>query len=216
MALTSSYLVAVSKLGELLHAARSAQAPERFTTRFLASLGYKSTNDRLFIGLLKALGFLDPSGAPKQRFYDYLDETRSKQVLAEGIQEAYEDLFRVNRTAHKMDQQQVKSKLKSLTQGQYSDNVLSNMARTFVELVKHADFQSPKARRPEKTSEAASNSPEVQEPAVEQVPGAPSGTPRTHTRVVDSLAYRIEVVLPATRDKSIYDAIFKSIKEHLL
>jgi hypothetical protein len=28
--------------------------------------------------------------------------------------------------------------------------------------------------------------------------------------------YRIEIVLPAVRDQAIYDAIFRSAKEHLL
>jgi len=31
-----------------------------------------------------------------------------------------------------------------------------------------------------------------------------------------ALVYRIEIVLPAVRDQAIYDAIFRSAKEHLL
>ena len=144
MAITSSYLVAVGRLGELLNAIRNAQAPERFTIKFLQELGYKSTNDRLFVGLLKALGFLDQSGIPQQRYFDYLDETQSGQVLAEGIRGAYEDLFRVNTSAHEMTDKQVKNKLKSLSQGQCSEPILRNMSRTFLELVKFGDFESPR------------------------------------------------------------------------
>ena len=216
MAITSSYLVAVGKLEELLQAVRKAQAPERFTTRFLEELGFKSTNDRLFIGLLKALGFLDEGGTPQQRYFDYLDETQSKIVLAQGIQEAYEDLFRVNKQAHEMSQTQVKNKLKSLTQGQYSDNVLSNMSRTFVELVKFADFANPKPSVATKEPEAPlaeAESRESRDLPASKVDQAPRESNR---RLIDALSYRIEVVLPPTRDKTIYDAIFRSLKEHLL
>lgn len=214
MAITSSYLVAVGKLEELLQAVRRAQAPDRFTIKFLAELGYKSTNDRLFIGLLKALGFLDESGVPQQRYFDYLDETQSEIVLAQGIEEAYEDLFRVNKQAHEMTSTQVKNKLKSLTQGQYSDKVLSNMSRTFVELVKFADFENAKPT-PIKTEEDQQTSEDEVEEIDDDIE-APTSAPRTNTRLVDSLSYRIEVVLPPTRDKAVYDAIFRSLKEHLL
>lgn len=216
MALTSSYLVAVKKLDELLGALRSAQAPNRFTINFLTSLGFKSTNDRLFVSLLKALGFLDQGGVPQQRYFDYLDETQSRQVLAADIQEAYEDLFRVNKNAHKMSQQQVKNKLKSLTQGQCNDAVLQNMARTFVELVKFADFETVKGKaqqRPEpRLQEEVATEGKEQAPAEEHQPLPREGG----KRLIDSLSYRIEVALPTTRDKAVYDSIFRSLKEHLL
>jgi len=216
MAVTSSYLVAVGKLGELLAAIRNAQAPERFTTKFLEGLGYKSTNDRLFIGLLKALGFLDGNGTPQQRYFDYLDESRSKSVLADGLQVAYEDLFRLNKNAHQFTLEQVKGKLKSLTQGQVSYTVLKNMARTFVELVKHADFDSaPAPSLPTLSSEDLSGV-DISAETSPEGKGAASTHGRKPARLIDSLAYRIEVVLPSTRDKATYDAIFRSLKEHLL
>ena len=216
MAITSSYLVAVGKLGQLLEAIRNAQAPERFTIRFLESLGYKSTNDRLFISVLKALGFLDQNGGPQQRYYDYLDETQSEQVLAQGIQEAYEDLFRTNKNAYQLTQDEVKNKLKSLMQGQHSHSVLANMARTFVELVKFGKFEhSPKKGSPLPEAKASAQPKTTRETKTEHpLPsGKPEGMPK---RLIDSLSYRIEVVLPSTRDKAIYDAIFQSVKEHLL
>ena len=208
--------MAVGKLGELLEATRKAQAPDRFTTRFLESLGYRSTNDRLFIGLLKALGFIDEGGAPQQRYFNYLDETQSAQVLAEGINEAYEDLFRVNKKAHEMSQTQVKSKLKSLTQGQYSDNVLNNMSRTFVALVKFANFESRKATAPESQDDTVRPEVAVDQPRSGTDAELPPSLAPPGSRLIDSLAYRIEVVLPPTRDKAVYDAIFRSLKEHLL
>jgi Family of unknown function (DUF5343) len=41
--------------------------------KFLENLGFTSTNDRLFIGILKDLGFLNRDGAPQRRYFDFLD-----------------------------------------------------------------------------------------------------------------------------------------------
>jgi hypothetical protein len=93
MALLTSYLLKTSSIGEFFNALRSARAPERFTHKFLKDLEFKSSNDRLFLGVLKGLGFIDDAGVPQQRYFDFLDQTNSGRVLAEAIEEAYSDLF---------------------------------------------------------------------------------------------------------------------------
>jgi len=208
MALTTAYLINASKLEQFLNDLRSAQAPERFTLKFLEELGYKSTNDRLFIGLLKALGFIDDSGAPQQRYFAFLDDTRWREVLAEGVREAYEDLFRLNKKAHNMSRTDVTGKLKSLTEGKKSENVIDNMARTFLELAKLGDFAASEAP-------ALEEKPETQ-PAPQMAAQEERTVLHTRSRLVDGLTYRIELVLPPTRDKAIYDALFRSLREHLL
>src|SRR4051812_49037275 len=126
----------------MLNAIRSAQAPSKFTNAFLESLEFKSSSDRLIIGVLKALGFLDDTGKPTDRYFRYLDQTQSEQVMAEAIRAAYEDLFRVNINAHTLSRQDVINKFKTLSQGTLSDSVLDKMAMTFTALVKHADFET--------------------------------------------------------------------------
>src|ERR1035438_4276344 len=102
MALTNAYLVTTKNLEAFFNALLSAKAPERFNNTFLSELGFSSSNDRLFIGLVKSLGFVDDAGAPQQRYYDFLDQSQSKQVLAQAVTEAYEDLFRVNTKANEI------------------------------------------------------------------------------------------------------------------
>ena len=219
MALTTAYLVSSKNLGSFLDAIRSAQAPKKFTVQFIEQLGFKSTNDRLFIPVLKGLGFLDQQGVPTQRYFDFLDHTQSKKVLAQGIRDAYEDLFRINTKANTLLRPELEGKLKSLTQGKLSDVVLSNTVRTFLELVKQADFSGSSAL---KAAENAAEAEESEEPTAAQSgesPVADRDLPKPHpraNRAFDALAYRIEVVLPSTRDKLVYDAIFRSLREHLL
>lgn len=212
MGLTSSYLLALSRLPDLLKAVQTAEAPDRFTQKFLEDLGFKSTNDRLFIGVLQGLGFLDSNRVPTERYFRYLDEEVAPAVLAEGIRDAYEDLFRVNKKAYNLSTTAVKGKLKSLTQGRYSDTVIGNMAKTFTGLVKLADFESEQpAAGP---TEARDETNDINDSVVENdEPVVPvhGRLPANHT-----FTYRIEIVLPNTRDKAVYDSIFRSMREHLL
>jgi Family of unknown function (DUF5343) len=143
MALTNAYLITTRNLEAFLNAIRSARAPERFTNRFLTQLDFASSNDRLLIGVLKGLGLLDENGAPTQRYYDFLDQTESGRILADAIREAYADLFAINRNAQDMTVEEVKNKLRTLTQGQKSENVLNLMATTFKALTTLADWDAP-------------------------------------------------------------------------
>lgn len=103
-------------------------------------MGYKSSAERLIIGVLKSLNFLEDDGRPTQRYHDYLDQTQSEAIMAEAVKEAYADLFQVNKNAQNMTGTEVFNKLKTLSQGQYSESVLKKMSSTFISLCTQSDF----------------------------------------------------------------------------
>lgn len=193
----------------MLNAIRGAQAPEKFTLAFLSSLDYKSSSDRLIISVLKALGFLDTESRPTERYFQYLDQTQSETVMAGAIRDAYSDLFQVNTKAHEMSRGDLKGKLKTLTQGTVKDSVIDKMAMTFVALVKHADFSKPQDSLPsEETADKTTHSDAAAPPKTSPPKSTPSG-------LFGGLHYNIQIILPSTRDTKVYDAIFRSMKEHL-
>jgi len=203
-------LMTSKNLEAFLNAIQSAKAPERFTNKFLTDLEFKSTNDRLFIGILKGLGFLDEGGIPTERYFSFLDQGNSATVLAGAIREAYEDLFALNRNANGMTESQVKGKLKTLTQGKKSAKVLSLMAKTFVALCELADFSS-KATTTTKDEDATSDDEVVAEETHN------TGSQRLeHTGGKLQMHYNIQLILPDARDPKVYDAFFSSLKKHLL
>jgi DNA-binding transcriptional MerR regulator len=200
MALPSAYFTSTKNTAAIFQAIQTAQAPQRFTTRFLAGLGYANANDRTMINVLKALRFLDDTGVPLKRYHEYLDQTQSASVLSEALRDAYEDLFRVNIRANEMTLQDVKNKMKTLSEGQYSDRVLTQMATTFTTLAKLADFSkavAPPVVKPEETPEDL----------IEHV--------REDPLILKGLVYNINLHLPESRDPAVYDALFKSLKQHL-
>lgn len=209
MALPSSYLTSTKNLEGILNSISGAQAPEKFTTRFLESLDYKTSSDRLVIGVLKSLGFLADDGRPTQRYFEYLDQTQSGRVLAEAVREAYSDLFLVNKNANGMSRAEVLNKFKTLSQGQYSESVLDKMASTFTALAGLADWESPPVTSVQPaTSEAKGEA-------------APETITRDTSRVssgglsIGGLVYNIQLILPESRDPKVYDVLFESLRRHL-
>jgi len=214
MAMQPVYLVAVKNLPKFLDALRHAQAPDKLSLRFVEELGFTSTNDRLFVPLLKALRFIDEAGKPTSRYHAFLDDTQWKRVLAEGIRDAYPDLFRVNRNANTLSREALSGKIKSLTEGKASEAVLGNTTKTFMELVKLADFSESGVVREDN---AAPDSEQPEPPAERPALASKTTEEPSHLRLGETaLVYRIEIVLPAVRDQAVYDAIFRSAKEHLL
>jgi hypothetical protein len=217
MAMQPVYLIAIKNLAKFLEALRHAQAPEKVGLRFVEELGFTSTNDRLFIPLLKAMKFLDDTGKPTARYHSFLDDTQWKSVLADGVRDAYPDLFRVNRSANALNRDQLSGKIKSLAEGKLSPAMLGNVTKTFMELVKLADFSGDRVDAPKSD---VSEEPDVTSRSALSL--ATKDDARGDGGAGDSrqgsptLVYRIEIVLPAVRDQAIYDAIFRSAKEHLL
>jgi hypothetical protein len=218
MSLSTAYLVTTKNLEAFLNAIKTAKAPERVNNKFLTNLEFTTTNDRLFIGLLKALGFVDDSGVPTKRYFDFLDQTRSGIILAEAIREAYSDLFAINTKAQELSLEEVKNKLRTLTQGQNSDNVLGLMAKTFKALTDLGDWNAPvgtgASSTPSPAPVAETEHPAKEhEPAAKQVQEERDGKSRLQFR---ELHYNIQIVLPESRDIAVYDAIFESLRRHLL
>jgi len=205
VALPTSYLTSTKNLEGIFSAIQGAQAPEKFTQAFLESLEFKSNFDRLIINVLKSLDFLDDNGRPKDRYFRFLDQTQAPKVLAESIRDAYQDLFRVNTKANELSKPEVINKFKTLGQGQISESVLDKMAGTFTALVRLADFQSPA------TAQAA---PPMDTRSADEQPEKP--TIGHQGLKLGGLVYNIQIVLPESRDAAVYDALFQSLRRHLL
>ena len=206
--LPDSYVQTPNKVKDYLQAMLNAEAPERFSQDFLGKLGFKSTNDRLWIGVLKDLGFLDLDGKPTQRYFSFLDRTQWKKVLAEAIRDGFSGLFAVNLQANSASREEVKNKLRTLYQGQKTDRVIDLISSTFEALVKEADFTELSIDSSENDNSNTQIDPNLDQNR------KPSSVGEKSVQF-GSLTYQINIVLPSTRDQSVYDAIFKSLREHL-
>jgi hypothetical protein len=212
MSLPNSYTLKPGSIPAYFDALLDAHPPDRFSIKFLENLDFTGTNDRLFIGILKELGFLNADGVPQQRYFDFLDRSRSKHVLAEAIQDSFRDLFAVNTKAHELSVEDARNKLRTLYSGKKTDLVIGHIAKTFRALCDYADFSKP-SHTTIPTDEAHPIPSDKANPQPKQPQEKP--TIASSILAVDSLQYHINIVLPDSRDQAVYDAIFKSLREHL-
>lgn len=212
MALPDSYTQKPTAIPAYFEAILDAEAPERFTQSFLENLEFKSTNDRLFIKILKDLRFLDADAVPTDRYFEFLDRSRSQRVVAEGIREAYADLFAVNIKAHELAVAEVKNKLRTLYKGAKTDLVIDRISSTFVALCEYADFTGPARSGKDRGEVVDEQDADEDGDRTDAVNGSP---PAPGSLSLGALQYHFNIVLPESRDQAVYDAIFKSLRDHL-
>ena len=101
--------------------------------------------------------------------------------------------------------------------GQKTDLVIGNIAKTFKALCEYADWSQPSPQPspvpPSSPTEPPADSGVAKEPPTLSARGDRSlSAPQLN---VSALQYHVNIVLPDTRDQAVYDAIFKSLREHL-
>lgn len=204
--LTSRYMTSVKNVPAILQKIVEGTAPDKFTVAHLKGIGFKSSNDQGIIPLLKDLKFLTADGTPTKRYHDYRDKSKSRQVLGEALRETYEDLFHIKEHPADADRQAIIGRFKSVHNA--TDAVAERQAMTFFAFLKLADITA-KTKHPAKPAEGTT---EVEQKAETPVKSATEFRPLPFS----GLRYNIEIHLPATKDVEVYNAIFKSLKEHLL
>ena len=199
------YVNGYGKIPELFTEIKKASVPTKFTQDFIYTmLGLKSTSFRAMVPLLKNLGFLDQANVPTEAYKQYRDDTLSKKIMAQQVLKAYPTLFSANEFAYKLNKADLTAKLKTVLGTAENDDNLNAVAGTFTELVKLSDFENKK-----------------QEKVVEDIPvpekDIPTNqVPRQGSDLRFGLSYTINLNLPATTEIEVFNAIFKSLKEHIL
>jgi hypothetical protein len=203
MGLPTTYTQEFKRIEELFSKIRDAQAPGKFTNQILVDWGFKSKNHRAFIPLLKALGFLTADGSPTQRYLEYRSHSASKAIMGEAIRDAYSDIFLIKERPTAVDKSLIEGKFKSFHNA--SDTVAGLMAKTFFALLDLADLNE---------TSTTTSIPKEQE--TEENEEKPNGGKRSKSQGNYELHYNIQIHLPATKDVEVYNAIFKSLKDHLI
>ena len=211
MALLKQSVQVYAKLDEFFEKLREGQAPEKFTRSFLQDLGFKSSNWPAAIRLMKGLGFLSSDGAPTASYMEFLDKTRWRVVLGKLVREAYGDIFVMKREPTADDFEMIVGKYKSTYN--MTGVAAERAARTFLALLELSDKNALLAES--SANESPSEPPP--DPHQEQpvTPAMPPSLPPMPPREV-GLHYNIQIHLPATKDVGVYNAIFKSLREHIV
>jgi hypothetical protein len=134
VAIPEAYINNVGSLAKFLEEIRTAGVPERVTFEFLKTLGFKSSNDRPIIGVLKAIGFLDANGTPTDSYRSFRDPDLGPKVLARALRSAYAELYLANTKAHDLPLEKLKGIIATKTSK--GTVVVKLIASTFKTLAK--------------------------------------------------------------------------------
>ena len=131
-----AYTTVTGKTKPLLEKIRTVGVPPKVTEAWLKTLGFKSTNDRTLIGVLKFIGLIDQAGIPTARWSAYRANHRT--VLGEAIRSGYADLYAVYPDAHTRSNTELQHVFS--TSSSAGQQVVGKTVKTFKALVEEAEF----------------------------------------------------------------------------
>jgi Family of unknown function (DUF5343) len=217
MSLSNAYVLNYGQLAEVFRRIAEGQAPDKFTVQYLKDLGFTSSNYRAVIPLLKTLGFLTPDGIPTNRYLEYRNPAQSRRVMGDAVHEAYGDLFTIKANPTESDFDLIEGKFRSALNA--TTNTSKYMASTFYALLELADTETPVGlTEPPKVQQGKleeRNEVSTKPPASPHVAVSEKAIGNSHSQST-ALHYNIQIHLPATKDVEVFNAIFKSLREHLL
>lgn len=204
-----AYTKVSGKLKDFLGKIRSLGVPSSLTTRWLESIGYKSTNDRTILPVIRQIKFIDDQNVPTDKWVSYRGGNH-KKVLAIGIQEGYPDLFAVYPDAYNRSTEELENYFS--TKSTAGKQVISAIATTFKALCELADFSSNSSEQIEenKISAAVNVTEKPSTPkhdAKESHQGKSEFTPKLHIDI------QIHISPDATPQQ--IEQIFESMAKHL-
>lgn len=207
------YAQAISTVETMLEKIKTASVPEKFSQDFVSTkLMMKGGNGRAAIPFIKKMGLVSDDGTPTERYKEFRNSTKSGKAIADAIGEMYNELFEMNEYVHELGVNELKALVVEATGAEPSSTPVRKVVTTFQALCKLADFGV--------VGDVSENA----EPEVHKNPSSQVSQPLyQHTHEPNgnksesiNLSYTINLNLPATTDIEVFNAIFKSLKQHLM
>ena len=212
------YVKVQGNLKKVLATIQSTGVPAKFTTKSLEVMGFKSSNDRPIIGVLKFIGFIDDTGTPTELWRRYRNKDIASDVFGQTVKSAYDDLFSLYPDAHLKEFPVLRNYFSVHTS--VGEQALTAIVRTFKSLCELSTFEQNDAT-------AASTATGSHGTASTNSVGEETPTTSPETAITTSVKtngldrglavnINIELHLPSTNDGEVYDKLFDALKRHLL
>ncbi len=206
MADSLPYLVAPGSIKNCLEKVKAAATPERVTQDFIATkLNIKGGTGKALIPYLKKIGFVASDGSPTDLYKQFRNHATAGAAAAKAVKTGYKELAHVNEYFYELNDKDLQALILQVTGAEEGNQVAKLTLTTLKTLKAFADFEA-KSVVPAKDQQKDGSTGDSEK--------ASSGG--KHTGVGLNLAYTINLNLPATADQAVFNAIFRSLKEHLL
>lgn len=207
MAASIPYLLSATSLKSALDKIRSAATPPRVTKDFVNSvLLIKGGTGDAIAPYLKRIGFVASDGTPTDLYKRFRNLSTGGTAVAEAVRLGYKELASANEYFHTLQDHELRALIVQVTGLEVNSRVTAATLSTLKMLLSYADFNGV----PD-TQATASNG---QEAVALTDAGSTNSVLNTSSRF--NLSYTINLNLPATSDQAVFNAIFRSLKEHIL
>ena len=129
-----------AKLKDFLDKIPSTGVPDKVTYNELAARGFKSTNDRSILGVLKFLTLVDAEGIPTEKWTAYRNKSNNKLLLGTLVQLSYSELFSMYPNAQERADEEIRNFIASKTK--VGEDTIQRIVTTFKMLCSMSDFSS--------------------------------------------------------------------------
>lgn len=212
MAENLPYSTSVGTLEKILEKIKSASVPERFTQDFVnTKLAMKGGTANSCIPILKKMGLVGSDGSPTELYKEFRNPRKSPTALGKAFKRLYERLYEMNEYIHDAQDSDVLGLIVECTGGERNSAATKYTLSTFNMLRKHAEFDI----EPEE-SDFIENAEPTPRHIEQHLPNINSATNSNPSQKGINLSYTINLNLPATKDIEVFNAIFRSLKQHLL
>jgi hypothetical protein len=199
-----TYVTAPGNIEKALLGIKAAATPEQAGQDFVKSiLKIPGGSGNQIAAFLKKIGFVRADGSPSDIYKRFRNPTTSGAAILEALRIAYPALFQRNETWYKLGDEELRGLIVEETGQAHDSSVVSLALATIKGLKKFADF-------------GAATKVTVVHQDEKDPPPAPQFPPQLSQSMGLNLGYTINLNLPATSDVAVFNAIFKSLKEHLL
>ena len=197
------YLASPGSIKTALERIQSASTPERVTQDFVKTkLQIKGGTGAAIPPFLKKLGLVASDGSPTELYKRFRNPSHSGAAIATGIKTAYRELASANEYFYDLNDNDLLNLIVQVTGSQKDSSTTKFTLSTLKVLKQLADFESkPSAELPL---------------VVKNETRQDDGGKANGERVGINLSYTINLNLPATSDQAVFNAIFRSLREHLL
>lgn len=207
------YVQATSTLESLLDKIKSASVPDKFSQDFVSTkLLIKGGGGRSLIPFIKRMGLVNADGSPTDRYKEFRNQDKSGFAIADAMRELYEPLFEMNEYVYELEPSKLKGLIVEATGNEANSTVVTKTLSTFQALRKKANFENLKRVTRDDTKVETFNNLPSPNPLIHQQ----TGSTRIKGGERINLSYTINLNLPATTDIEVFNAIFKSLKQHLI
>ncbi|WP_156373523.1 DUF5343 domain-containing protein [Pseudorhodoferax sp. Leaf267] len=203
------YVTSSSSLKTAFDKIRSAATPPRVTTDFVNTvLQIKGGTGGAITPFLKRVGFAASDGTPTELYRRFRNPLSGGPAMAEAVRFGYTELVKANEYFYRLSDKELFALIVQVT-GADAENSAAKMTLACLKVLKSfADFELVEAKPT--IDERARADEQIRQPIQVQQQRSQDG------RVGLNLSYTINLNLPATADQAVFNAIFRSLKEHLL